>query len=737
MSFSRVRPPDLKLSWDGTSMEISAGKIILGRDGGCDVVISSPLASFRHARIESDQAHWIVTDLGSRNGTTVDGVTIAKPTPLHDGAAIGIADTRIVVSLSHAPVGQAAPHHQPPIRRDLRLPSHGEIVLGRDPDCDLPLPNPNVSWRHAAISVDGGQITLRDLGSRNGTHLNGRVVRVAPVTIPSEITIGPFALAVGHGTVTPRAAPAVVLEVCGVRYKVEDSEPEIDLRIGAGELVAVIGESGAGKTTLLRAITADMPVLSGQLRLGGESLERRRWDIGYVPQHDIVHPSLTVEQSLWCSARLRLPPDQTEPELRARLDTIMEALAINRHAHKRNDEISGGERKRVSVATELLGDPRLLVLDEPTSGLDPLWDARMMEVLQRRATGETSVLFVTHTTKWLGACSRLLVMARGGQIVFDGPPEAAPARFDAKSHDEIYERLERAAATSRPTAAHRHTPSAPRRRNAPPTSLRTAISAGRALIVRDVRLYRADPKNAIARIVGALAVAVLLTSIFHTNVFAGSQQVTKSAQLLFAAMFVVTMFATSSAARDLVRERDVFQRERALGVSVAAYALGKLLVLGCIAVFEAELLWGATLWLAPLHAAGAAYLQVCAIVALTAVAGVAAGLALSAFARNEAQAATSLGFVFVPQLLLAGAIVSLGQMGWGRYIAWLVPIRWAYAGAGTAIGVNHRAVHDSGFTRFYDAGFFDARCATVAGILAAFVVGLTVVLIWRLSREAG
>jgi ABC-type multidrug transport system ATPase subunit len=719
--------------------------LVLGRAPESDLVIDSPLASFKHARIENRGTEWTLVDLGSRNGTRVDGALVSEPTRLHDGNVISVGGQDVRVEI-HAP--PSTPPPEPParprsrsgsqaqtsLRRMLSLPAAGKVTLGRDPDCDFPLPNPNVSWRHARISVSGDEVRITDLGSRNGTLVDGRFVRTANLRASAEITIGPFVLGLDRRRLSSRTPPRRVLEALRLEYLVDQAPAEVDLEINAGELVAVLGESGAGKTTLLRTVTADVEPVSGDLRLAGVPLAQRRWDVGYVPQHDIVHPSLTIEESLRCAARLRLPPDQRRGELDARLRSVMAELAIEKHKHKRNDCISGGQRKRVSVATELLGDPRLLVLDEPTTGLDPLWEERMMRVLRDRAAGDSAVLFVTHTTSWLDECDRLWVMARGGTLAFDGPPREALEHFGVDAYKDIYASLEaRSSGTASASA-----PPGPRPQSTAARSMSrgAVLGTGRALVARDVRLYLSDRRNAMSRIAGALLGGALLAGIFGGDVFeARPGHVTKSAQLLFAALFVVTMFATTSAARDLVRERPVFQRERALGVPVSVYAASKLLVLGTVAVIEAGLLAATVLTLAPLHAPPEAYAHVGAAFALTALVGVAAGLALSAFARTEAQAATSLGFVFVPQLLLAGAIVSLEQMGAARHLADAVPIRWAYAHAGSAIDINVRAVSDRGFRDFYGPEFFDLAPGFAALALLGFAIALACVLLARLRFE--
>ncbi|HEV7493610.1 FHA domain-containing protein [Baekduia sp.] len=723
--------PSITLTCDGRSLTRDQGIVLIGRDEESDLVLPSRRASSRHALIELDDATWTITDLDSLNGTYVDGVLAEAQVPLRNGTCLDLGGDRVEVAIS----GSSAPS-----RQTLPVPVDGRIVIGRDPSLDVPLSNPNVSWRHAAITATDGVLQIRDLGSRNGTRLNGRRVDEATITPPAEIVIGPYVLEIGADA--QMAPPQVTggLRAVGLEYDVDDHRVSVDLAVGRGELVAIIGESGAGKSTLLRMLTADTVPLAGRIEIGGEPLERRRWDIGYVAQHDTVHPALTIADSLRCAARLRLPRDLGDEELQRRLDAVTDELRIDIHAHKRNDGISGGQRKRVSVATELLGDPGVFVLDEPTSGLDPLWDQRMMDVLRQRAARGATVLFVTHSTRWLSTCDRLVVMAGDGHIAFDGRPEDALRHFGVTTYEQIYDRLEEQSASSVSVSSG----AAPRQSKvglAPATGmpLRSVVSAGRALVARDMRLVLGDRTNALGRILGAAAVAALVALVFGRDVFVpGPDKVTKGAQLLFAMMFVVMMFAVSSAARDLVRERSVFLRERALGVPVVAYAVSKLVVLGAVATVEATVLCGVTVALAPLHAATLIYLEIFGVVAATAIVGVALGLVLSACARTEAQATTVMSFAFVPQLLLAGAIVSLEHMSAIKWAAQIVPVRWAYAGAGSAVDLYSRhAPGDDGFLRFYGSSFFSVSPLRLVLVFVAFVTGLGVLLVLRLRRESG
>src|SRR5262249_47001522 len=147
-----------------------------------------------------------------------------------------------------------------------------------------------------------------------------------------------------------------------------------------------------------------------------------RMRIGMVPQDDVVHGQLTVNQALGYAAELRLPPDTNKEDRRQVINQVLEELELTQHAEKRVDKLSGGQRKRASVAMELLTGPSLLILDEPTSGLDPALDRQVMTMLRQLADAGRTVLVVTHSLTYLDVCDQVLLLAPGGRTAFCGPP---------------------------------------------------------------------------------------------------------------------------------------------------------------------------------------------------------------------------------------------------------------------------------------------------------------------------
>ena len=198
------------------------------------------------------------------------------------------------------------------------------------------------------------------------------------------------------------------------------------IAIEPGEFIAIIGESGSGKTTLLRALAGVVSPSKGRVTVNGEGIGTRLTDIGYVPQDEIVHPRLKVAEALYYAAALRLPRDSSQADIEKAVGRVLGELSLEERADVRIGALSGGQRKRVGVASELLNRPSLLFLDEPTTGLDPGLETRMMQLFRDLAeTGERAVAIVTHATKNLDLADRVCVMGQGGELTFLGPPEDA------------------------------------------------------------------------------------------------------------------------------------------------------------------------------------------------------------------------------------------------------------------------------------------------------------------------
>ena len=300
----------------------------------------------------------------------------------------------------------------------------GVVRVGRAADNDVVLPELFVSRHHAEfVRQASGEWEVVDLGGHDGTFVDGRRVGHEIVRTGQQIAIGQSLLRLTDAGLQLVEAPGQpILEARGASAILPSGQTILDdvsFSLAENTLVAIVGTTGSGKSTLLKTLTGFRPPEMGQILVNGLDLYEAFGElgrrIGYVPQDDILHPQLSVRRALEFGAELRFPSDVSRPERRARVEEVMVELGLADRADVAIERLSGGQRKRTSVAMELLTKPTLLLLDEPTSGLDPGYEKSVMELLRRLADGGRVVVVVTHSVQSLDLCDRVLFLAPGGQ----------------------------------------------------------------------------------------------------------------------------------------------------------------------------------------------------------------------------------------------------------------------------------------------------------------------------------
>ena len=436
-----------------------------GLHGPNDLVLEVPFAARDQARIEPEGLGHRVVHLGAPNRVTAQGQPLGdQPYVLRDGDVIELrhATSSAVVTLIYKnPLLKTA--EQAPMFKSHQLdPKQMRTAIGRQ-GCTVLLQHPTVSRVHAWVDrLPDGSHVLRDAGSSNGTFVNGQRINQHPLNAGDIIQIGPFKLVYQPNRLDQydqrRGMRIDVRDLThtvtagGQQKMILDS---VSLSIEAREFVAIVGGSGAGKSTLMRAISGYVRASGGQVLVNGDDLYQHfdayRALMGYVPQDDILHQTLQVDRALDYAARLRLSADSDATERRQRVERALGDVEMLPHRAKQVDALSGGQRKRVSIAAELLADPSLFFLDEPTSGLDPGLEKKMMHTLRHLADGGRTVVLVTHATENIALCDHVVFMA-SGRMVFFGPPADALSFFGVTSglFSDIYTRLEGCADESDP-----------------------------------------------------------------------------------------------------------------------------------------------------------------------------------------------------------------------------------------------------------------------------------------------
>ncbi len=720
----------------GRRIPVTGVGLAIGRLPDNEVAIPSNAVSRHHARIAPVSGGYCVVDLGSRNGTLLNGERFRGESRwLANGDTVVVGGETLRFLTGTETQFEAA---RPAFLATHRIEFEGDrLTLGRDESNDVVLDDPNVSRFHAEVRRGSdGRIEMRDLTSRNGTRVDGRLTRRAVLGTGSEIGIGPYRLLFdGTDFVAREEHGALRLDVEGLEVRVKDKQilQPTALSIAPGELVAIIGESGSGKSTLMKALAGVNPPTEGTITINGEPLADRLTDTGYLPQDEVVHGRLTVYEALDYAARLRLPHDTSAEEFEATVDRVVDELELVEHGNTRIDALSGGQRKRVGLAAELLSSPSLLFLDEPTTGLDPGLESRMMELLRGLAEASRAVVVVTHATKSLGKCARILVMGRGGRLCFDGSPTEALAFFDADSYDDIYAQLDRRAPEEwqRKLALRAAQPVVPEDPRRDVTQTRGARRGGRywrqtsVLTQRYVRLFTRDRRNLLILLLQVPLLALAIVGLFKFDVFGAGTDAGQAVSLLFLVVTMALWFGSIDGAREIIKEKSVFVRERAVGVRTSAYLTSKAVVLFALVAIQTLSLSAIVFGLKPLHEARSTYVTVITLLLLTGFAAVGMGLLMSAAVRTQDQATSFIPLVLVPQLFFGGSIVAIARMSAPlRAVSKAVVAQWTYAGLGSAVHLNDRIAHSPAYAKVSTFGpdYFAIAPGRVYLALGVFVV---------------
>jgi ABC-type multidrug transport system ATPase subunit/predicted component of type VI protein secretion system len=593
----------------------------------------------------------------------------------------------------------------------------GSVTIGRASDNDIVIPDVLASRYHATLTLTPLGTEIRDT-SVNGTFVNGTRVGSAILSEGDVVTVGNIDLVVSGGLLVRRSETEAAtrtggLEVRGVQYIVDNGKQllsDISLTARPGTLTAVIGGSGAGKSTLARLIAGYTTPSSGSVTFEGHDIHAEyaslRSRIGMVPQDDVVHRQLTVNQALSYAAELRLPPDTSKADRFKVVSQVLDELDLAKHANTRVDKLSGGQRKRASVALELLTGPSLLILDEPTSGLDPALDLQVMSMLRQLADAGRVVLVVTHSLSYLDVCDQVLLVAPGGKTAYCGPPDGIGEVMGTTNWAKIFSQVGADPDEANRRFREREQPQQPSQSDKPAdlgepvhTSVPRQIST---IARRQVRLVIADRAYFVFLallpfILGALSLTVPGNTGFRP---AGPHTGTpdESAQILALLLPAAAFMGVALTIRDLVGERAIFQREQAVGLSTTAYLLAKTLVYCGFAVLQAAIVTaivvggkgtpsqGAVLLG---HSTAAATGELFLTVAAACVASAVLGLAISSLVRSSEQIMPLFVVAVMAQLVLCGGMVPVtGRLGLDQ-LSWLMPARWGYAAAASTVDLRH------------------------------------------------
>jgi ABC transport system ATP-binding/permease protein len=639
----------------------------------------------------------------------------------------------------------------------------GGIKIGRATDNDIVIPDVLASRHHATLVSGPGGTEILDNRSINGTFVNGARVDDALLREGDVVTIGNVDLVFTNGTLARRSETQAAtrtggLEVRALTWTIEGNKTllnNISIDARPGTLTAIIGPSGAGKSTFAKQVAGSTHPTSGRVTFEGHDIHAEyaslRSRIGMVPQDDVVHGQLTVKQALMYAAELRLPPDTTREDREQVVNQVLEELEMTKHLETRVDKLSGGQRKRASVALELLTGPSLLILDEPTSGLDPALDRQVMTMLRQLADAGRVVLVVTHSLTYLDVCDQVLLLAPGGKTAFYGPPSQIGAELGTTNWADIFSSVagdpdeagRRYLARSGPPPQAEASTDEPADLGKPSkTSVRRQFST---IARRQMRLIVSDRGYfaflaMLPFIMGVLSLSVPGDVGFGIPNPMGDAP-NEPGQMLVLLNVGAIFMGTALTVRDLIGERAIFRREQAVGLSTTAYLLAKVCIYAVFAIVQSSIVTtitvlgkggptqGSLSFLPPTA-------ELYVVMAATTVASAMLGLLLSALAKSNEQIMPLLVVAVMSQLVFSGGMIPVTDRLVLDQLSWFTPARWGYAASASTVDITKLVPgpltpKDAHWEHTASAWWFDM------GMLAALSLGYLTFVRFKIRLKAG
>lgn len=723
------------------------GSVSFGRSELNDIVLTSPLVSAEHGRFTLKNGQWIIEDkavfqdMPSTNGLIYNDTSILSR-ELCDGDFIRIDDG--IETISEGVLFVFSSQESENKWNLFPLDRKQEIKIGRDLGCDIVLPHISISKCHARIIREHGNYYIVDNGNTNSIVVNNRRLYGKQLLHEKDvITVNNSKLIFTSSMISYccykngiSVDTDSVFITRGKGRKTFITGNNVSLNIKPGELVAIIGGSGAGKSTILNCMCGYLPPKKGDVYINGinlyQNFESLKKLIGYVPQSDIVYNDLTLYDMLSYTAKLRLPKDTSEEEREAAIDRAIGLVELSEKKTSYIKELSGGQRKRASIAVELLSDPNLLFLDEPASGLDPGTERSLMCSLRDMADGGKTVILVTHSTLQLKQCDKIVFMGSGGNLCFFGSYKDALDFFGVSDIVDVYNMINEKSDEWRNKYDKTTVQTGPSRL-APDT-----VSPGKSkngfqlpvLCSRYIKLVLNDKQRLLLLLIQAPVLALLISLVADGKQF-DQYEMTKS--LLFALSCSAFWVGMLNAIQEVCKERSIMKREYMTGLSLNSYILSKILVLGVLCLIQSACIVGvfaASVGLPEEGLITAPFVELTVTTFLTAIASTAMGIFVSSLFTNADRAMTVAPILLMPQILFSGLIFKLS--GATELISWLAVCRWSMEGYGTTANLNQLQLRlqQEGIMITHEAeSFFDF---STVHMLKAWVVLMAFVIVFLL-----
>lgn len=738
-------------------------RIYLGRDSQKNTILLPFLfVSGCHGEILFEHGKIFYTDLNSTNGTEVEAdgrycflKNTSRKTEICDGTLLrirGKQEQECVTILFYCKQGRET-WKKIPIGK-------APVTIGRSSKNDIVLHNSSVSRQHAMIEEKNGICTLKNLRSINGILVNGRAVRESAVLKVQDVIeiMGYQIIFSGNLLFYKTAARGVALETKNLHKVVGKNRKvilnHVNCRIESNEFVAIVGGSGAGKTTLMNAMSGFDKDVQGAVFCNGINLHKQfqhlKSIIGYVPQQDIIYENLTLRKMLYYTAKLKMPTDTSDKEIQEKIYEVLEMVELTEHQNTYIRKMSGGQKKRASIAVELLADPKLFFLDEPTSGLDPGTEKNLMATLSKLSkTKDKTIIMVTHTTQSLDMCDKIIFMGPGGKLCFCGTAEQALMFFDTDSLVNVYNIIAENPQLWEEQFANcmeQEIKMLPEKDDQERLKERKT-SAFRQLfylMLRYAELIKNDLPRLLLIFLQPLIIGILLYIVSDDDIF-DIYESTKS--MMFALSCSGIWMGLFNSIQEICKERVIIKREYMANLKLPIYILSKFVIQAVIGLLQALILCTVFLLMTGKAKEGLLfehfYVEIFFTVWLTILASMAIGFIISSLVKTGDKAMAVAPFVLIVQLLFSGILFTLE--GVGEWISYLTISRWSVESLGSIVNLNDMQLrmqkdlpaleHEAEEFFEYSKGHLWSTWAVLMAMMIAFSV-ISVLLLKNVAKDS-
>ena len=687
------------------------GSYTFGRSENNSIRLNSGIVSGNHGDIYLQQGRFYVRDNHSSNGSYIAyGTQFMQMTPEQYYGGDG-RDMIIRLGTNHSmdgidPVLFLYNGRQKDGRWKTYSLHDGDNSIGRAADCDIRIKNVAVSRYHAGIRKVQNQYYVFDNGSTNGVFVNGsRIVKPYCLSNKDIFTILNTTFIYDGNVLYYKVNPeGIALEIHDLNKDVPAKGgkktilDKVSLSIQPNEFVAIIGGSGAGKTTLMTAMSGFDSKVTGQVYCNGtnlrENFQTLKNIIGFVPQQDIIYENITLKKMLYYTAKMKMPQDTSNAEIDERIEEVLGMVELSEHKDTYIRRLSGGQKKRASIAVELLANPGLFFLDEPTSGLDPGTEEHLMRTLSKLSKEqEKTIVMVTHTINNLDLCDKVIIMGYGGRLCYCGSPAGIKDFFRTDDLVKVYDII---------TADPKGWETKFRMSGINPVNAHASQEGGEPIKPRKVngfaqlgiltRRYTTLIMNDMQRLAlifgQPLIIGLLLTLVAGTGIY---EKFTETQSILFTLMSGGIWMGLLNTIQEVNKERVILKREYMGNLKLPIYMLSKYIVQGVISLIQAVILVVTFVLVKGTPSCKGviisnATVEMIVLIFLTIYASAGMGLLLSSITKSADRAMAIAPFVLIIQLIFSGILFEL--TGATDKISYVTFSRWAMESIGSTCNLN-------------------------------------------------